>query len=268
MRLGELGAEPGPPGGEGDREGVSAPSPEPGCILVPVPTPGHPSCRSQRDPNFRKAFRVRSRSPSGPGGPRRSPGLRQDALWGSHAPAPRDVDCACGRPGLESALNGRPRSRRTSPLREPPGSAGPAARPSTCRLSLLLRSSLAPPRRGAAPAPALVFPSRAGSGLEQGARAHHGQGTLPPPQAQPVHRQKAALLTTRSDMHRDRHLSIWPRDRDLVEIKHLSPRASVSQVFPDSLFSRSPEACPPFRPIIREKNNAVSITHALSTEAL
>lgn len=104
------GLSPRPPGGEdggqGDYGGVLAPNPEPRRTLVPIPTPGHPSCRSQRDPIFKKAFRVTSRPPGGPGGPRQSPGPKQDALWGSRTSAPRDLDCACGQRSLESAPNG------------------------------------------------------------------------------------------------------------------------------------------------------------------
>lgn len=120
-------------------------------------------------------------------------------------------------------------------------------------------------------------PPGGGFWARAGCRACQAQGTLPlyrlpklGPCARPAAcpRAQATSPATRSDVHWDGHLSIRPRDRDPVEIKHLSPPESVTQVFPNSLPSPSREACPPSRPIIREKNNAVSITHTLSTEAL
>lgn len=71
-----------------------------------------------------------------------------------------------------------------------------------------------------------------------------------------------------SDTCSDTRLFTWTPYCKPLEIKLLLPRERGSQVFPNSLSARPSEARPPFIPIIREKNNVVSIMHSLSTETL
>lgn len=175
MGLGESGAEPRPSawgrGGARRLRGALAP----GHILVPVPPPVALLAEARGPRIFRKAFRVKSIPPGGPGGPRQCPGLREGALWGAHTPAPRDLDCACGWPGLESALNGRGAAQRhhSGSLRGEPGrphTPPPAASP-CCSAPARLPPRMPPATGHSAPLPLpLGVPHpRAGSGLEQGA---------------------------------------------------------------------------------------------------
>lgn len=207
MGLGESGAEPRPSawgrGGARRLRGALAP----GHILVPVPPPVALLAEARGPRIFRKAFRVKSRPPGRPGGPRQCPGLREDALWGAHTPAPRDLDCACGWPGLESALNGRGAAQRhhSGSLRGEPGrphAPPPAASPCCSAPARLPREC--PQRRGTQhhSRSRSGCPPQGGFWARAGSRGRHGRGTLPlhrlpklGPRACPPARPRASLTT-------------------------------------------------------------------------
>lgn len=70
--------------------------------------------------------------------------------------------------------------------------------------------------------------------------------------------------------HWDPHLFIWPHDRGLVEIKHLSPPAPRKRHtgFPKFSFFTVPGGLPAIQTHGQGEKDAVSGTRTLSTEAL
>lgn len=140
-----------------------------------------------------------------------------------------------------------PAGRTPLPLPPPPAAPLPPGSPANA------------PRDGAlstTPAPARGAPPQGGFWARAGSRGRHGRGTLPlhrlpklGPRACPAARPRASLTTGTHAFSSGPMIVAWWKSN----ICHPQPPESVTTVFPNSLSSPSPEACPLFRPMVREK---------------